>query len=496
MLPPPHSESKNHKNTNDQILKFVYPSLGWHYCAYSSSPRIPSKQHIGVAATSSSVPHPVVSAAFKSKCQLHISGNMADDGDDGLLVTISGAAFSMLLFENTRIHDQIGFLLGETLVYVSTKVTDSDNDVQHRKLHINIKNVVSYPLGEPFFNGLGQIKKDKLTALLGQKLKNVVGWYHFRQEFRLATSLRDKNIHNDLSTLVSSINPLMEKESFTLCLLSSSVNETGGTHRFKHQLLRKQNKIFKPVPLKITNLGADATDPDGSDYKPTPRCFSNDLDAFDIVYDSIKNELSNLSGVKAVTLIERAAENLLEKLSPQVSSSDKEVSELETRVALLRNQIFKAQFEGAKNNFTTLEEQMQKMEVDSNSYARPLLKSPSPEIMDSPMSPMLSTSATTIQSPKITHDGSGDRSSRDRGSSDRELPSSNLTPLSSPGDGSRLQESEKSPKESAASASNTSECNHPTRTRQTTDQFIQNTTTRSTTQHRGLCPSPKYNPDS
>lgn len=99
--------------------------------------------------------------------------------------------------------------------------------------------MISYPLGEPFFNGLGQIKEDKVKHLLGNSLKNVVGWYHYRQEFRLATSLRDRNMHNDLSTLVSSVNPFMEKENFTLCLLSASVNETGGTHRFKHQLLRK-----------------------------------------------------------------------------------------------------------------------------------------------------------------------------------------------------------------------------------------------------------------
>lgn len=48
------------------------------------------------------------------------------------------------------------------------------------------------------------------------------------------------------------------------------------------------SKSFKPVPLKITNLGADTTDPDGSDYKLAPRCSSSDSDAFDQVYEHIK----------------------------------------------------------------------------------------------------------------------------------------------------------------------------------------------------------------
>lgn len=45
---------------------------------------------------------------------------------------------------------------------------------------------------------------------------------------------------------------------------------------------------FSPVSLKINNLGADATRPDGSDYKLTPKYSSCQFDAFDSVYNLIK----------------------------------------------------------------------------------------------------------------------------------------------------------------------------------------------------------------
>ncbi|XP_011639263.1 BRISC complex subunit FAM175B-like [Pogonomyrmex barbatus] len=57
------------------------------------------------------------------------------DGD--LLVTISGAALSLLFYENVRsIGEQMGFLLGEALEFIVKTYTDSDNQVETVKIHI------------------------------------------------------------------------------------------------------------------------------------------------------------------------------------------------------------------------------------------------------------------------------------------------------------------------------------------------------------------------
>lgn len=42
------------------------------------------------------------------------------------------------------------------------------------------------------------------------------------------------------------------------------------------------------MSLKINNLGADATRPDGSDYKLTPKYSSCEKDLFDEVYKSLR----------------------------------------------------------------------------------------------------------------------------------------------------------------------------------------------------------------
>ena len=100
--------------------------------------------------------------------------------------------------------------------------------------------MVAYPLGEPFFNTTGVIHEEKLTNFIEDNAKKVVGWYHYRQEDRLAASLRDRIMHDDLSRYFSNINALLPEDIFIFCILTSQVSDTGGTHKFKHILYRKE----------------------------------------------------------------------------------------------------------------------------------------------------------------------------------------------------------------------------------------------------------------
>ncbi|XP_014205527.1 BRISC complex subunit FAM175B-like [Copidosoma floridanum] len=302
---------------------------------------------------------------------------------EDLIVTISGPAFSMLLYENTKIHDQIGFLLGEVVVYVSKQVTDSDRDVETTRQHINIKNVLSHPIGTPFFDTIGRVNQEKLRFFLKDNVDKVVGWYRYQENFRIVSSTRDKALHYYLSKFFTNneTSKLVSEENFIFCNLTTSLSTNNGTHKFKQLFQRIKDDKLVPVSLRINNLGADASRPDGSDYKPVLHLSSCKSDAFQQVYDSISSDLKRTSGVESVTLIQKAAEKILQQLIPEVTKTDRMVSLLEDKLFHLRNDYYRKINEKAQ-----LTAQMRKMEVDDTKTE---VETPASPEHDSPTSPVI-----------------------------------------------------------------------------------------------------------
>ncbi|KAJ8686942.1 hypothetical protein QAD02_022736 [Eretmocerus hayati] len=285
---------------------------------------------------------------------------MADD--DEPLVTITGPALAMLLYENNTIMDQFGFLLGDVQVFVSTKVTDFDRDIEHRKLQINIKSIVAYPISAPFHDRIGQVDRGMVKKFLGDSFDRVVGWYHHRDNFPInVRSARDCVMHRHLSELFS--NDLLPKYNFLFYNLTFGESESSGTLKWKQLLYRAENARFKPLSFKIINLGADATRPDGTDYKPIPQISSGTKDAFDQIYNEISNDLQRVQpGINAVNLVQKAAEAyLLKKLLPLIHESDRKLFALEQEVFEIRNKKFREEFE---NGPWGLAYKMQKMKMD------------------------------------------------------------------------------------------------------------------------------------
>ncbi|XP_015521219.2 BRISC complex subunit FAM175B isoform X1 [Neodiprion lecontei] len=260
--------------------------------------------------------------------------------ENGSLVTVSGAALSLLLYENVRsMGDQIGFLVGEVLVYVTKNVTDSDRQVENIKTHVDISTIITYPSTNSLYNGIGHVDKEKLKAFIRDKSKHIVGWFRFRRNGSLVPTLQDKILHKELrSTLFNS--DARNHEYFTMCLLNTSVSNRGGTHKFRHVFLRYKNGDFVPIPLRINNLGDDSSRPDGSDYKPTPLQKSlSETDAFTKIIKSLKLDVVKTPGTELVTCIQKAAEDYLEHLIPKLSASDREVAQLENKVWQLQTKI-------------------------------------------------------------------------------------------------------------------------------------------------------------
>lgn len=105
----------------------------------------------------------------------------------------------------------------------------------------DIKSIVAHPMGcEPFFNTTGQVDEERLKEFLKDDLKKVVGWYHYRYNFKLVfNSLRDRNLFRELSKFFSKWNTVQDERNFLFFLMGTTENETMSTHKFKHVLYQR-----------------------------------------------------------------------------------------------------------------------------------------------------------------------------------------------------------------------------------------------------------------
>ncbi|XP_063989514.1 BRISC complex subunit FAM175B-like [Diachasmimorpha longicaudata] len=264
--------------------------------------------------------------------------NMADNG---LMVTISGAALSLLFYENARSRgDQMGFLLGEVMSFVTKNVTDSERHVESVKVHVDIQSVVKCLPTDQIYDSGGKVNEEKLKDIMRDKGKSVVGWFRFRRNASLTPTLRDKILHKQFLSIFRGAGNQINENYFVVCMLNASVSPGEGTHKFKHVFLHYKRGMYNAVPLRINNLGHDATKHDGTDYKPTPRKYSNEKDPFAKLINSLHLNLARTPGIQSICQIEEAAEQYLEELVPQVVKTDLEVAALENKVLEARKKVF------------------------------------------------------------------------------------------------------------------------------------------------------------
>lgn len=180
-------------------------------------------------------------------------------------VTISGPLLATLIYEHCNSPgDQEGFLLGE----ISSRITDTISDAQlhgeKEETNLKICSIISCDLFE-FYDKKCHLIADKLSALLRDKQKEVVGWYRFRRNTSLQTSLREQVLHQRLVRKLGQ----GYGNYFLLALFRGCTSSNDATHSMEHVFLRSTDPAFKhysAVPLHIVNLG----EPGHSDYRMYP----------------------------------------------------------------------------------------------------------------------------------------------------------------------------------------------------------------------------------
>uniref|UniRef100_G3MRW1 MPN domain-containing protein n=1 Tax=Amblyomma maculatum TaxID=34609 RepID=G3MRW1_AMBMU len=180
-------------------------------------------------------------------------------------VTISGPLLSTLIYEHCNSPgDQEGFLLGEICSHITDTISDAQLHAEKEETNLKICAIISCDLFE-FYDKKCHLVADKLSALLRDKQKDVVGWYRFRRNASLQTSLREQVLHQRLVRRLGQ----GYGNYFLLALFRGCTSSNEATHSMEHVFLRSTDPAFKhysAVPLRIVNLG----EPGHSDYRMYP----------------------------------------------------------------------------------------------------------------------------------------------------------------------------------------------------------------------------------
>ncbi|XP_018574508.1 BRISC complex subunit FAM175B-like [Anoplophora glabripennis] len=237
-------------------------------------------------------------------------------------VSLSGPAFSFLLYENSKSRfQQEGFLLGE-IVHKETK-TITDNDQQQINISRTIKINSMMPCPQPhyFYNGLGKIDRDKIREFLGNQFTKVVAWYKYQRISSFKFTLKDKILHKQLQDFFN-----IPPELFTCCLLINEVSDNGSTHLYSQAFMRCNNTIYDKLPVHIPNL----SEPNNT-YKSSEPSSAT----FNKIINDLKIDRKNTQGLVVINKIQNALQKHIDTVIENLSEAEKYLHSLEEEIKQL-----------------------------------------------------------------------------------------------------------------------------------------------------------------
>ncbi|KAJ8928396.1 hypothetical protein NQ314_019061 [Rhamnusium bicolor] len=237
-------------------------------------------------------------------------------------VSLSGPAFSFLLYENSKCRfQQEGFLLGE-IVHKETKtITDNDQQQVNISRTIKINSIMPCPQPHYFYNEIGKIDSDKIKKFLGNQFNKVVAWYKYQRISSFKFTLRDKILHKQLRDLFE-ISP----ELFTCCLLINEASDNGSTHLYSQAFMRCNNNIYDKLPIHIPNL---------SEPNNTYKSSETASETFNKILNDLKIDKKNAQGLVVINKIQNALQKHIDSVVENLSEAEKYMHELEEEVQQL-----------------------------------------------------------------------------------------------------------------------------------------------------------------
>ncbi|XP_022910970.1 BRISC complex subunit FAM175B-like [Onthophagus taurus] len=243
-----------------------------------------------------------------------------------LSVSLSGTAFSLLLYDNVcSLYNQEGFLLGDITENETQSLTDNDVNMVKKERIIKINTAVPCPNIGFFYDGTGKIDKNKMEEFLGGNLGKVVAWFKFKRANGFRLTVREKIIHKNLSKSFSILDNL-----FTCCLLTNSLNREHPTHLYSQIFIRYNEMAFQNVSMHIVNL----SDPSHTYKNPEITSESSKR-----LYRSLNFEKKDCYGSDILSKINKAIETRTDEASKQLLEAEERMRQLEKNVMEYQDKI-------------------------------------------------------------------------------------------------------------------------------------------------------------
>ncbi|KRT79137.1 hypothetical protein AMK59_8182, partial [Oryctes borbonicus] len=249
-----------------------------------------------------------------------------------LSVSLSGPAFSLLLYETARTrYDQEGFLLGEIIEKKTNTITDNEEQITKIDRTIKINSPVSCPKLGYFYDAAGRIDEKKINSFLGgvkaHQMK-VIAWYKFKHTNAFKMTIREKIVHKQLSQLFEPMQP----ELFTCCLLTTNSSLSGSTHLYSQTFLRYLEPTYQMLPMHIVNL---------SDSNNLYKSVDPTSESFNSLVKSLRIDRKKMQGINVITQINKELQTQTENVAAKLAEAEKiyfklheEILELEEKVKL------------------------------------------------------------------------------------------------------------------------------------------------------------------
>ncbi|CAH1119091.1 unnamed protein product [Phaedon cochleariae] len=231
-------------------------------------------------------------------------------------VSLSGPAFSFLLYENSKCRfQQEGFLIGEIVEKETKTITDNDQQQVNITKTIKINSAIPCPYSHFFYSGSGKLHKEKLSDFLGTHVDRVVAWYKYQRVGNLKFTLRDNIIHSQLMDFFQ-----IPPELFTCCLLNNEISENGSTYTYSQTFLRVNNQRIDRLPITIPNL----SEPNDTYKNSEPAS-----ETFRKILGDLKIDRRSTQGSVVINRIQNALQKHIDSVVQKLSESEQYIYELE-----------------------------------------------------------------------------------------------------------------------------------------------------------------------
>ncbi|GJQ86234.1 Pez [Trypoxylus dichotomus] len=260
-----------------------------------------------------------------------------------LSVSLSGPAFSLLLYENVRTrYDQEGFLLGEIIEKKTNTITDNDEQITKIDRTIKINSAIPCPKLGYFYDAAGRIDEKKINSFLGgvkaHQMK-VIAWYKFKHTNAFKMTIREKIVHKQLSQFFEPTQP----ELFTCCLLTTDSSARGSTHLYSQTFLRYIEPTYQMLPMHIVNL---------SDSNNLYKSVDPISESFTSLVKSVRIDRKKMQGINVITQINEELQKRTENTAAKLAEAEKRYFELYEEITELEKKVKQKQMNNDVNLIT------------------------------------------------------------------------------------------------------------------------------------------------